>query len=358
MRAHLNSLAARIALAGALIALIAMTLVAAGVLLVGRATFEELMAQHGTAAAVSYEMFDKSVTRVLIGASVAALVCAIVLAVLVARQIERPLAEVTRAARRIAFGSYDARVARPSVQELASLADSFNQMAASLQDQERQRHDLIVNFAHELRTPLTNLYGYLQALRDGVVLVSSDAYASLQEEIDRLLRLSKSLDLLVAGSTEPNESVEFDLVPIIVALLGLHRPSFERRGLTVHTALPPRLWVRADADALAQVLGNLLQNAGRYTPNGGAIWVRAASVVVSVANSGDVIPADDLPHVFERFYRVDKSRNPSQGGAGIGLAVVKELVEAAGGRVGVDSQPGLTRFWFSLPVKVLTLELG
>ncbi len=349
----MNSLAARIALAGALIAVIAITLVAAGVLVVGRTTFEGLMAQHGTAAAVSYEMFDESVTRVLIGASLAALVCAVVLAVLVARQIERPLADVARAARRIAAGSYDARVRRPSSRELASLADSFNQMATGLQDQQRQRHDLILNFAHELRTPLTNLHGYLQALRDGLVPGSSDTYASLQEEIDRLLRLSRSLDALVAGSTIAKEEwAELDLIPILAALLELHRHSFERRRLSVQTALPSSLWVRADADALVQVVGNLLQNAGRYAPNEGTVWIRAASeaesVVVSVANSGDAIPANDLPHLFERFYRVEKSRNAAQGGAGIGLAVVKDLVEAAGGRVGVDSQPGMTRFWFSL----------
>jgi two-component system sensor histidine kinase BaeS len=349
----MNSLAARIALAGALIAVISIATVAAGVLLVGRATFESLMAQHGTSAALSYAMFDESVTRVLVGSSVAALVCAALLAVLVARQIERPLTEVARGARRIASGRYDARVGRPSSRELASLADSFNQMAASLQDQERQRNDLILNFAHELRTPLTNLHGYLQALRDGMVLESPDTYASLQEEIDRLLRLSKSLDVLVVGSATSDEGwVELDMVPIVEALLELHRHTFERRRLRVDADLPPSLWVRADADALAQVLGNLLQNAGRYTPIGGRVWVRAASeaetAVVSVANSGEVIPADDLPHLFERFYRVDKSRDTAQGGAGIGLAVVKQLVEAAGGKVGVDSRPGLTRFWISL----------
>jgi two-component system sensor histidine kinase BaeS len=349
----MNSLAARIALAGALIAVVSITMVAAGVLVIGRATFEALMAQHGTAAAVSYEMFDNSVTRVLIGASVAALVFAVALAILVARQIERPLAEVARAARRIAAGSYDTEVGRPRSRELASLADSFNQMAASLLDQERQRHDLILNFAHELRTPLTNLHGYLQALRDGMVLGSSDTYASLQEEIDRLLRLSRSLDVLVAGSATAHEAwVELDLIPIVAALVELHRHTFERRRLKVDVALPQRLWVRADADALAQVLGNLLQNAGRYTPAGGTVWVRAATeaqtVVVSVANSGEVIPADDIPHLFERFYRIDKSRDAAQGGVGIGLAVVKELIEAAGGKVGVESHAGLTRFWFSL----------
>ena len=348
----MNTLAARIALAGALIALVAMAIVAAGIVVVGRSTFETLMAQHGTAAAVSYEMFDSSVTRVLIGASVAALACAIVLAILVARQIERPLTEIARAARGIAGGSYAARVARPSSRELASLADSFNQMASSLDDQERQRRDLILNFAHELRTPLTNLHGYLQALREGVVHASPGAFASLQEEIDRLLRLSRSLDVLAAGSGRVNEPLEVELSPIVQALLDLHKHSFQRRGLTVQSELDPGLWVRADPDALAQVLGNLLQNAAHYTPKGGKVWIRAAAeregVLVSVANSGDAIPSEDLRHLFERFYRVEKSRNAVAGGAGIGLAVVKELVEAAGGRVGVDSRPGLTRFWFSL----------
>ncbi|HKW58367.1 MAG TPA: ATP-binding protein [Candidatus Dormibacteraeota bacterium] len=347
-----NTLTARIALAGALIALVALSLVAGGVLLVGRATFEALMAEHGVAATASYEMFDSSVSRVLLLASAAALTCAVLLAVVVARQIQRPVAEVAHAARSIAGGSYEARVTRPVPRELASMADSFNQMATSLEDQERQRRQLILDFAHELRTPLTNLHGYLQALREGVVDASPVAFASLQEEIDRLMRLSDSLDALVAGGARNDEAVEFDLVPVVRALLELHQPSFQRRGLRVQVDLAPRLLVRADPDALAQVLGNLFQNAGRYTPTGGEVWVRAASdtesVVVSVANSGDAIPAADLPHLFERFYRVEKSRSAGQGGAGIGLAVVKELVEAAGGRVGVESELGLTRFWFRL----------
>jgi signal transduction histidine kinase len=242
-----------------------------------------------------------------------------------------------------------------------SLADSFNQMAASLRDQERQRHDLLLNFAHELRTPLTNLHGYLQAMRDGVVLASSETYASLQEEIDRLLRLSSSLDVLVARRARPSPLVELDLVPIVNALVDLHNHAFRGRGLTVQVALPSDLRVRADPDALVQVLGNLLQNAGRYAPRDGRVWVRAAaqseSVVVSVANSGDAIPDADLPHIFERFYRVEKSRDAAQGGAGIGLAVVKELVETAGGQVGVESRPGLTRFWFSVSAAARQLHV-
>jgi signal transduction histidine kinase len=131
------------------------------------------------------------------------------------------------------------------------------------------------------------------------------------------------------------------------------RPAFDGKGIVVDVDVPERVHVLAEADGLAQVLANLLQNASRYTPPGGRCAIHAAAsrthVVVSVTNTGDGIPAGDLAHVFERFYRVEKSRDSARGGAGIGLAIVKQLVEAAGGRVGVDSNAHTTRFWFSLP---------
>jgi len=124
-------------------------------------------------------------------------------------------------------------------------------------------------------------------------------------------------------------------------------------GVTLSVDAPATLPVRAEADHLAQILGNLLQNASRYTPEGGEVRVQAERrpgfALVSVANGGPGIPAADLPHVFERFYRVDKSRDRATGGAGIGLAIVRQLVEAAGGSGGAESNGGLTRFWFSLP---------
>ncbi|TAN31734.1 HAMP domain-containing histidine kinase [bacterium] len=353
MPARINTIAARIALAAIAIAVLVAGVVVGGVLLIGRATFEALMAQHGTAAATSYAMFDASVTRVVVIAAAIALVGALALAFVAARLIEQPLAEVAQAARRVATGSFGVRVTRPRSRELASLADSFNQMAAALEDQERHRRDLILNFAHELRTPLTNLHGYLSAMSEGVVAAGPGSYASLQEEVDRLRRLSRSLDILADGGRPSADLVEVDLIPILTGLVDLHRPAFAGRGLHVETRLPPRLRARANADALAQILSNLLQNAGRYTPQGGTVLVHAQteqdSVLVSIANSGDGIPSEDLIHVFERFYRVDKSRDLDRGGAGIGLAVVKELVEAAGGRVGVESRPGQTLFWFRLP---------
>ena len=133
----------------------------------------------------------------------------------------------------------------------------------------------------------------------------------------------------------------------------LARPSFARADLQLNVDVPATLPARANPDHLAQVLANLLQNALRYTPANGRVTItaqqRRADVLIAVSNTGDGIPAADLPRVFERFYRVDKSRDRASGGAGIGLAIVQQLVEAAGGQVGVESREGLTRFWFSLP---------
>jgi len=269
--------------------------------------------------------------------------------------LARPLREVGAAARRIADGDYAARVPREGPEEIASLADSFNQMAASLEEQERMRRDFIANAAHELRTPLTNLQGYLEALRDGVIVADQATYESLHEEADRLVRLSRSLDALAEGDAagSPPELVAIDLAAAVRSAVDLAQPALERAGLRVMVETPPTLPARANPDHLAQVLANLLSNAARYTPRGGLVTVRAErrpdDLLVSIANTSEPIPPEDLDRVFERFYRVEKSRDRARGGAGIGLAIVKQLVEAGGGRVGAESAGGQTRIWFSLP---------
>lgn len=330
-------------------------IVALGVLVVGADTFTRLMAEHGSSTESAHAMFDESITLVLGIAVLAAAGAAIAVATLLGRRLARPLGEIGRAARRIAAGDYGARVPREGPEEVASLADSFNQMAWSLEEDERLRRDFIANAAHELRTPLTNLKGYLEGLRDGVIPADKATFVSLSEEVERLVRLAASLDTLAAGDAgaDPARLVEVDLGAHIRTAVDLAGPSLERAGVVLRLELPDPLPVRADPDGLAQVLGNLLQNAARYTAQGGQVTVRAerrpADVLVSVVNTGSGIPPSDLPHVFERFYRVDKSRDRSHGGAGIGLAIVKQLVEAVGGRVGAESSAGRTRFWFTLP---------
>ncbi len=350
-----RGIAGRIALAAIASAAVGLVILAVGVAVVGADVFTELMMEAGDSAEHAQAMYDESVTTVVIAASVLAVVASVILAVVLGRMLARPLAEIGGAARRIADGDYAARDPREGPEELASLADSFNQMAASLERQESMRRDFIANAAHELRTPLTNLQGYLEALRDGVITADRATYESLHEEADRLVRLSRSLDALAEGDagTSPPEVVELDLAMAIGSALELASPSIERAGLRLTVEVPPTLPARADPDRLAQVLANLLSNAVRYTPTGGAVTVRAerrpGDVLVSVLNTGDGIPADDLDRVFDRFYRVEKSRDRARGGAGIGLAIVKQLVEQGGGRVGAESRDGLTRFWFSVP---------
>lgn len=350
-----RTLAGQITLLALSVALAGIILIAVGVLVIAQGVFSRLMVQAGEPAAVAHNMFTHGVATIFLAAAVIAILTSAALAILLARRLSRPLERMTTAAGQLAAGDYDTRVPRRGPAEIASLANSFNQMAESLSEQERLRREFIVNAAHELRTPLTNLQGYLEALRDGVIAPTPEQFASLHEEADRLVRLSRSLDALADGSARPRAVPQaVDLRQALRSAIEVARPSFEARSISLDVRTPDELQVRAVPDQLAQVLANLLQNASRYTPAGGTVRVaaesRATDAVVSIANDGDGIPAEDLPRVFERFYRVEKSRDRARGGAGIGLAIVKQLVEGAGGHVGADSRPGQTRFWFSLPV--------
>jgi two-component system sensor histidine kinase BaeS len=351
-----RGIGARIAVAAIVVAVVAVGIVAAGTLVLGADSFVNLMTADGHSAASAQAMFDASVGRVVLIALLVAIVAGAALSVLLGKRIARPVREVGRAARRIANGDYGARVPREGPEELTDLSDSFNEMAESLQEQERLRHEFIANAAHELRTPLTNLQGYLEALRDEVIPADRATFESLWEEAERLVRLSRSLNVLAEGDSVVGrrDLVELDVAAAITSAADLVAPSMAQSGLTLDLDLPSSLPAYGDPDGLAQVLGNLLQNAVRYTPRGGSVRLRgerrAGNVIVSVSNTGRGIPAADLPHVFERFYRVEKSRDAARGGAGIGLAIVRQLVESFGGTVGAESDASLTRFWFTLPM--------
>ncbi|HEX3607478.1 MAG TPA: ATP-binding protein [Candidatus Dormibacteraeota bacterium] len=350
-------IAVRVALACLLVTAVAVAIIATGVFDVGRSTFDDLMLRHGATAADSRAMFNSSVGHTFIWAMLAAAVVCAGVAALLAHRVSRSFGRIVDAAQRIAGGDYAARVPDVGIEEARAIAEAFNRMAESLEEQERMRRELTANAAHELRTPLTNLKGYLEALRDEVIPPSAETFQSLQEEADRLVRLSRSLDLLAQGDAGHRAAPrDTDLVQAVRGAVELHQPGFQRAGIELEVEVPDRLGVRAHPDHLAQVLGNLLQNALRYTPAGGRARVgvrrEGGSALVEVVNTTegpDAIPADDLPRVFERFYRVEKSRDRARGGAGIGLAIVKQLVEGAGGRVGAEARPGTARFWFSLP---------
>ena len=350
-------IAVRVALASLLVTAVAVAIIATGVLDVGRSTFDELMVRHGASTADSRAMFNSSVQHTFAWAVVAAAVASVVVAGLLAYAVSRSFARIVEAARRIAAGDYAARVPDAGFEEARAIAGAFNRMAESLEEQEQMRRELIANTAHELRTPHTNLQGYLEALRDEVIPPSAETFASLHEEADRLVRLSRSLDVLAAGDAGHQASHrDTDLALAVRSAVDLYQPGFQRAGIELDVEVGDRLIVHAHPDHVAQVLGNLLQNVLRYTPAGGRARVSAGRsgdhALVQVTNTtegAEAIPAADLPRLFERFYRVEKSRDRARGGAGIGLAIVKQLVEGAGGRVGVEAPPGSARFWFSLP---------
>jgi signal transduction histidine kinase len=342
-------LAASLAVAG-----IALAIVAVGVLRVGEDSFEALMVAAGASADHAREMFDSSVTAVFaLAAGVAALV-ALALAMLLARRLARPIERLASAAAQIADGDLTARVAEEGPEELRALAASYNSMAARLAEQEAIRREFIVNASHELRTPLTNLQGYLEALRDGVLPPDPAMFDSLREEVDRLSRLAASLDVLAGSGELPSVPQDVDIAILVRNAAELVSPALGRRSVTLSVDVAPWIHGRVRADELTQVLANLLQNAVRYTPEGGEVRVSAFrasdGIDIRVANTGPGIPHDDLPRIWERFYRVEKSRDRERGGAGIGLAIVRQLVESAGGRVGVTSGGGWTEFSVRLPV--------
>jgi signal transduction histidine kinase len=350
-----RGLALRIALVGIASAVTAVGIITIGVWAIGSEALAKILMDYGDTAAHAYSMFDQSIRDVLLVAMGVGILASVGMAVLLSRMIARPLNDVGAAARRLASGDLATRVPRAAPDELASLADSFNQMAAELEESERMRRDIIANTAHELRTPLTNIEGYIEAIRDGVIEPDQQTYDSLLEETERLVRLARSLDDLSLGDAAHKHAhpVEIDLASLLSAGADLARPTLDARGLVLERQWPDRLPAQADPDQFSQVLANLLQNAARYAPEGSTVTLAAQqrqdTILVSLTNSGEGIPAADLPHLFERFYRVEKSRDRARGGAGIGLAIVKQLVEGWGGRVGAESASGRTRFWFSLP---------
>jgi signal transduction histidine kinase len=337
-------------------------------------TAADMMQQMVALAGSPENRFLQAVNRALWMAGGIALVAAVLLGLVISHQITAPLHRITVAARRVTGGDFSQKVQVNSKDELATLADAFNTMSASLARNEQQRKQLLSDITHELRTPLSIVQGNLEAMIDGVVEAAPGRLASLREEVLLLNRLVTDLrDISVAEAGH----LQLRLAPVDVSELVLAAASAVQAQAGDHEVkIDVRLekelpLVAADADRIAQVLRNLVGNALRYTPSGGVITLSAIAncrqpafshqptaisqhaascVQVTVADTGSGIPAEDLPHIFDRFYRVDKSRTRASGGTGLGLSVAKQLVEAHGGRIWAESELGRgSCFHFTLP---------
>lgn len=303
------------------------------------------------------EVFIDSMNRLLLLAVLAAGLVGVLLTWALSRRILGPVEVLTAAARKMEKGDLGQRVNVQSGDEIGELAHAFNAMADGLAHLEELRRNMVADVAHELRTPLTNIRGYLEAIQDGLTKPSPALIDSLYEEAMLLNRVVDDLQELSMAEAGQLKLVcrPVALAELVHSAVDAVQPRATANSLTVRADLPADLPpANADPARIGQVLRNLLNNALTYTPPDGEITIAArtvgSEVEVSVRDTGIGIAPDDLPYVFERFYRVDKSRTRATGGAGLGLAVVKQLVEAHGGRVGVESEVERgTTFTFTLP---------
>lgn len=276
----------------------------------------------------------------------------------VRQRVVKPIEEMKRATQRIAAGAYHERLPRYTSIELNELATAFNQMVAALEATEQSRVELIGDVAHELRTPLASIRATMEGVLDEVLPLEPATFASVQREVGRLQRLVQQLEALSraeSGQMVPKrQSVDYArLVGEVAARL---QGQYADKGVSLSVALPDALSpLAADPDFLTQILVNLLGNALQYTPTGGtvALSVRAerGTVVTQIRDTGIGIPPDEVGRIFERFYRVDKSRARSSGGNGVGLTIARHLVLAHGGTLRAESA-GIgkgTTLLFTLP---------
>lgn len=293
-----------------------------------------------------YEHAFRQATAISVGISlVVAAAAALALSWYLSRRMHRSTTELAAAATAVARGNYDIRVSSPRLgTEFDSIADAFNTMAEQLGAVEATRKQLLADLAHELRTPVSVIDAYLESIEDGIHPLDATTVGILRDQTRRLGRLSSDLRALTEaerdGALLDNRTVT--AAAVVSAAVDAFAPSYRAKGVALNSNIDPRLpdlW--ADAQRLDQVLTNLLTNALRHTAAGGAVRVTAtstgAAVRIQVADDGDGIPPQHLPRVFERFYRVDSARDRSHGGAGIGLAIAKALVETHGGHISAAS---------------------
>jgi signal transduction histidine kinase len=299
-----------------------------------------------------------AIGRFFLWGGLVAVAIALLITFVLSRRILAPVKALTSVAKRLGRGDFSQRVQVKDKSEIGELAQTFNSMASDLERAERLQRNMVADIAHELRTPLSNIRGYLEAIRDGVIKPDAETIRSLDEEavlLSRLVDDLQELSLAEAGELRLNCQAE-NIGGLINQTVAVVQTQATAKGLSVFIDLPSKLpSVNIDSHRISQVLRNLLDNAVAHTAKGGFITVAAKQrdnwVEVSVTDTGEGIPAEDLPNIFERFYRVDKSRARATGGSGLGLTIAKRLVEAHGGKIEAQSELGKgSRFSFTIPV--------
>jgi histidine kinase len=303
--------------------------------------------------------FRDTLNTALLRSTLAATFTAVILSLFVSQRITQPIRQLVKASQRIARGHYDEHLVINSHDELGELTQSFNSMASKLAETETMRLQLIADISHELKTPLASITGYMVGLEDGVMPATPETFQKVRREADRLQRLVHDLQELSRAEAGqlPMKVQPCDAGQLIQDAVEWIRPQFEDQGVMLTAEVSNQgIQVRCDYDRTRQVILNLLGNALQYTPEGGRVTIALTNgegvAVFSISDTGVGISPENLERVFQRFYRVDKSRSRASGGSGIGLTIASHIIRSLGGRIWAESA-GLGKgstFRFTLPL--------
>ena len=304
----------------------------------------------------------KTFLIIMILASAAVFTAILIFAYVYSKRMAKPLDKIAEASRSFARGDFSVRVPQNSdtSYEMGALIDSFNKMADSLENAEKRRTEFISNISHELRTPMTTISGFADGILDGTIPKEEEEkyLRSIRDETRRLSRLVRSMldaSKMKSMASDPKRRTTFDLTELVLQTLLSFETRATEKNLDVDPQFPDnRLMVRADKDAITQVIYNLLDNAVKFARPGSCITVRLyiedKKAFVSVKDEGETIPPDDLPYIFDRFHKSYRSRSLDKDGVGLGLYLVKTILNSHDEDIAVKSEDGVTEFVFTLPL--------
>ena len=310
--------------------------------------------------------FSQNMSRIFLLYLISIVIITLIATYLIVKQISGPIVALSKAAKSFARGDFSRRVALPKYHdELYTLTDSFNSMADEIMKAENERKGLIANVSHDLRTPMTTISGFVDAMLDGTIKPENqDKYLHIiSDEVKRLSRLANDmveLSRFQSGTFEFHPT-SFDLTEIVRRIVISFEQKIVAKNIEIDMDIPDVLNIFADRDSIFRVVYNLTDNAVKFTNQNGRmsfkITQNGSNAVMSIENSGTPIPPDEAKKVFERFYKLDKSRSENKHGAGLGLYIAKTIVGRHGGDIYATSLPDGTRFTFTLPVKGLKDEI-
>ena len=304
-----------------------------------------------------YNYFRNNIYRSIILSALIVILLTMILSFVLSKKITLPLIKVKNAALEIAQGNYQQNIESKGDDELTELINAFNLMTKKLQKLEKIRKESTSDLAHELRTPLTTLKGYLEAVEDGKLEADQEIIKEMQEETQRMTNLVEKLNEFADAQNKifNLKKERLNLNSVIKKVVKQQRHSITAKNINLNLELAEDLYIKGDRDSLFQIFNNLIENAVKYNIEKGTIEIKSQKhkndLIISIKDSGLGISDKDLPYIFERFYRADKSRNSKNQGSGIGLAVVKELMEAHQGEIEVESDDDGTLFKLIFKVK-------